>query len=168
MTQSVNNGGSTLERQFCKKGPLPLSLVKKNCGYSYSDKEGISEANQEPTREKPKTSKSFSASASFELHKEFSMDDECEDDAHGTIEAVTRTEQQPYSRTLRLRPLSGQKDENQCSVKEKDTISRCKTIMREPSKSMKRNSSDISISKVYSIVSFSFFCQNFLFQLLNV
>lgn len=147
MTQSVNNGGSTLERQFCKKGPLPLSLVKKNCGYSYSDKEGISEANQEPTREKPKTSKSFSASASFELHKEFSMDDECEDDAHGTIEAVTRTEQQPYSRTLRLRPLSGQKDENQCSVKEKDTISRCKTIMREPSKSMKRNSSDISISK---------------------
>lgn len=155
MMQSGNSGGRTLEMQFCKKGPLPLSMVKKNCGYS--DKEEISEANQEfTTRERQKTSKPFSASASFELHKEFSMDDEHEDDAHGTIEAVIRTEQQPYcSRTLRLRPLSDQKDENPRSLKEKDTISRCKTIMREPSKSMKGNSSDICISKVYSIISFS-------------
>ncbi|XP_055832582.1 sister chromatid cohesion protein PDS5 homolog B isoform X3 [Solanum dulcamara] len=147
MMQSGNSGGRTLEMQFFKKGPLPLSMVKKNCGYS--DKEEISEANQEfTTRERQKTSKPFSASASFELHKEFSMDDEHEDDAHGAIEAVIRTEQQPYcSRTVRLRPLSDQKDENPRSLKEKDTISRCKTIMREPSKSIKGNSSDICISK---------------------
>lgn len=149
MKRSGNSGGSTLEMQLCKKGPLPLSMLKKNCGYSYSDKKEISEANQElTTRERQKTSKPFSASVSFELHKEFSMDDEHEDDAHGTIEADIRTELQPYcSRTLRLRPLSDQKNENPRSLKENDTISRCKTIMREPSKSVKGNSSDICISK---------------------
>ncbi|CAN4099678.1 unnamed protein product [Withania somnifera] len=145
MTWSVSSGGGKSEMQFSKKGSLPLSMVKRNGGYSYSDKEEISEANQElTTRDRQKTSKPFSASASFELHKEFSIDDEHEDDAHGTIEAVIRTEQQPYcSRTLRSRPLSDQKDENPRSLKEKDTISRCKTIAREPSKAMKGNNSDI-------------------------
>ncbi|KAM3308707.1 sister chromatid cohesion protein PDS5 B [Capsicum chacoense] len=136
MARSGNSRGSKLEMQFCKKGPLPLSMVKKNSG-SYSDKEEISAANQElTTRERQKTSEPCSASASFELHKEFSIDDEHDDDSHGTIEAVVRTEQQPYcSRTLRSRSLSDQK------------ISKCKTIMREPSKSMKGNNSDICISK---------------------
>ncbi|PHU14611.1 hypothetical protein BC332_15816 [Capsicum chinense] len=136
MARSGNSRGSKLEMQFCKKGPLPLSMVKKNSG-SNSDKEEISAANQELTiRERQKTSEPCSASASFELHKEFSIDDEHDDDSHGTIEAVVRTEQQPYcSRTLRSRSLSDQK------------ISKCKTIMREPSKSMKGNNSDICISK---------------------
>ncbi|KAF3633225.1 putative sister chromatid cohesion protein PDS5 -like protein A-like isoform X2, partial [Capsicum annuum] len=136
MVRSGNSRGSKLEMQFCKKGPLPLSMVKKNSG-SYSDKEEISPANQElTTRERQKTSEPCSASASFELHKEFSIDDEHDDDSHGTIERVVRTEQQPYcSRTLRSRSLSDQK------------ISKCKTIMREPSKSMKGNNSDICISK---------------------
>ncbi|XP_010322915.1 sister chromatid cohesion protein PDS5 homolog B isoform X2 [Solanum lycopersicum] len=149
MKRSGNSGGSMLEMQLSKKGPLPLSMLKKNCGYSYSDKEEISEANQElTTRERQKTSKPFSASVSFELHKEFSMDDEHEDDAHGAIEADITTEQQPHcSRTLRLRPSSDQKNEKSRSLKENDTISRCKTIMRKPSKSVKGNSSDICISK---------------------
>ncbi|PHT45545.1 hypothetical protein CQW23_14703 [Capsicum baccatum] len=136
MARSGNSRGSKLEMQFCKKGPLPLSMVKKNSG-SYSDKEEIRAENQElTTRERQKTSEPCSASASFELHKEFSIDDEHDDDSHGTIEAVVRTEQQPYcSRTLRSRSLSDQK------------ISKCKTIMREPSKSMKGNNSDICISK---------------------
>ncbi|XP_059299133.1 sister chromatid cohesion protein PDS5 homolog B isoform X2 [Lycium ferocissimum] len=149
MTRSSNSGGSKLEMQLCKKGPLPLSMTKENCSHSYSDKEEISEANQElTTREIQKTSKPFSASPSFELHKEFSIDDEHEDEAHGTSEAVIRTEQQPYcSRTLRSQTLSDQKDKHPRSLKEKDAISRCKTVMREPSKSMKGNSPDISISK---------------------
>ncbi|XP_033513632.1 sister chromatid cohesion protein PDS5 homolog B isoform X8 [Nicotiana tomentosiformis] len=146
MTRSGNSGGSKLEMQFCKKGPLPLSIIKKK----YSDKEELSEtSNQElDTRERQKTSEPCSASASFELHKEFSIDDEHEDDAHGTIEAVVRTEHLPYhSRTRSSRPLSDKKDEHPCSLKEKDTISRCKNIMHERSKSGKGNRSDISISK---------------------
>ncbi|XP_016466169.1 sister chromatid cohesion protein PDS5 homolog B isoform X1 [Nicotiana tabacum] len=146
MTRSGNSGGSKLEMQFCKKGPLPLSIIKKKD----SDKEELSEtSNQElDTRERQKTSEPCSASASFELHKEFSIDDEHEDDAHGTIEAVVRTEHLPYhSRTRSSRPLSDKKDEHPCSLKEKDTISRCKNIMHERSKSGKGNRSDISISK---------------------
>ncbi|XP_019257336.1 PREDICTED: sister chromatid cohesion protein PDS5 homolog A isoform X3 [Nicotiana attenuata] len=146
MTRSGNSGGSKLEMQFCKKGPLPLSIIKEK----YSDKEELSEtSNQElDTRERQKASEPCSASASFELHKEFSIDDEHEDDAHGTTEAVVRTEHLPYhSRTRSSRPLSDKTDEHPCSLKEKDTISRCKTIMRERSKSAKGNSSDISISK---------------------
>ncbi|KAJ8563635.1 hypothetical protein K7X08_032087 [Anisodus acutangulus] len=147
MTRSGNSGGSKLEMQFCKKGHLPLSMVKESRSYSYSDKEEISEANHElTTRQRQKPSNPFSASASFELHKEFSIDDE--DNAHGTTEVVIRTEQRPdCSRTLTSRPLSDQKDENPRSLKEKDTISRCKTIMCETSKSTKDNSSDICISK---------------------
>ncbi|XP_009764562.1 sister chromatid cohesion protein PDS5 homolog B isoform X5 [Nicotiana sylvestris] len=146
MTRSGNSGGSKLEMQFCKKGPLPLSIIKEK----YSDKEELSEtSNQElDTRERQKTSEPCSASASFELHKEFSIDDEHEDDAHGAIEAVIRTEHLPYhSRTRSSRPLSDKKDEHPCSLKEKETISRCQTIMRERSKSVKGNSSDIPISK---------------------
>nr|XP_016484742.1 PREDICTED: sister chromatid cohesion protein PDS5 homolog A-like isoform X4 [Nicotiana tabacum] len=146
MTRSGNSGGSKLEMQFCKKGPLPLSIIKEK----YSDKEELSEtSNQElDTRERQKTSEPCSASASFELHKEFSIDDEHEDDAHGAIEAVIRTEHLPYhSRTRSSRPLSDKKDEHPCSLKEKETISRCQTIMRERYKSVKGNSSDIPISK---------------------
>lgn len=167
MTRSGNSGGSKLEMQFCKKGPLPLSIIKEK----YSDKEELSEtSNQElDTRERQKTSEPCSASASFELHKEFSIDDEHEDDAHGAIEAVIRTEHLPYhSRTRSSRPLSDKKDEHPCSLKEKETISRCQTIMRERYKSVKGNSSDIPISKVYPIKSFSFFHSDFLLKLLNM